>query len=301
MRFPSVLWVALLVGLAACAAPPPQPTPMPTTMLATPPEGLFYGQGTACFAGHYAGPIGLEVGGRGQMLAQFITSDDARVMYGEAAIDLHLLETFTVLEGPTCWQMRATSSTAIITQGRLWRVRAESRDLEGWISEYARTIIGVDYLVAPLEGDSPGIVAGNALPEPASFSGVFGGGVDDKVQPITHTIEFADYGYVAITIQTTPPDTGNPDLARLIADCRVSSYILVEPVVSMLSPTHKTTLELLGPTMVAYGETIDRLFVEPDVRLFTLEAIYTAETTPPATPYNCSGLSYTLTVTPVSP
>jgi hypothetical protein len=60
-------------------------------------------------------------------------------------------ETVTVVDPvPACWQMPAASNNQ--TEYRLWHVRADQ--LDGWVSEYSRNLLGTFYNIEPLDAAS---------------------------------------------------------------------------------------------------------------------------------------------------
>ncbi|MEZ4669226.1 MAG: hypothetical protein R3E39_15065 [Anaerolineae bacterium] len=102
------------------------------------PEGVWnQTSADACFSNGFPASNGLAVNGTGQVNANvpngriFVST---AVRSGTLVGELLPNSQFTVLEGPSCWKVSGSSTE--VAYLRLWRVRATTGSIEGWISEY---------------------------------------------------------------------------------------------------------------------------------------------------------------------
>ena len=226
-----------------------------------------------CSSGRFREPIGLEVGGRGQFSPGNFTMDAAPEPFsGEPVGAFEPLETFVVLEGPECHANPITSNTAILQQWRQWRVRSESRDLEGWVHEYGASMVQPTfYFLTPLaDGETP-LEIGVPLSEvePVQFEGEIrlAEGLHQE-----HIVHFDDYGYVSVSMDFNAP-----------IGCEIVVY----------QPS-SGGIRIENGEMLLYGEPIERWFVEPQSYLFRMGYIW-----PGPQPDECPDVPYTLQFEPI--
>lgn len=253
----------LLILLAACQ-PDDTPTETPTLVYDN-----IYAFDEGCFVTHWAESIGITVGQQAQVIDQFATLWLRDEPFGDRTdSSLEFLEIVEVVDGPQCWQLYPSTSTALITEDRRWKVRSTTRDVEGWIDEYGRSIMGVNYQIMPINDDSPPITAGKPLSEPVQIAGNVG-------QLTTHSITFEDYGYV----------TGYIEVDK--AGCLPRVFMLVTPNLSYRPSGWKVTVYLKDDGMEVANNFVDALFVSAGIYGIQVQ---------PNTSESYSDAMYTITV-----
>lgn len=223
-----------------------------------------------CSSGRFKEPIGLEVGGRGQFSpGNYHMDADPEPFTGEPVGVFEPLETFTVLEGPECHANPITSNTAILQQWRQWRVRSESRDLEGWVQEYAALMTQPTfYFVRPLADDATPLEIGSPLTNTVEFEGEVR--LSEGLHQ-THTIHFDTYGYASVSLEFDAP-----------AGCDILAY---EP--------SSGGIRIEDGEMMHFGEPVERWFVEPEAYELRVGYIFPG-------PQECDPVPYTLRFEPLS-
>lgn len=104
------------------------------------PEGVWEqvgNTGNACYSNGFPQGYGLNAGSRGKVNTNIPNGRifvSTAVRSGQLVGELLADEVFTFLEGPSCWKVSGNGPQ--IAYLRLWRVRAEGKNIEGWISEY---------------------------------------------------------------------------------------------------------------------------------------------------------------------
>ena len=229
--------------------------------------------GPDCFSDRYRDAIGLEIGGRGQFApGNALLDADREPLANDPQGFFEPLETFTVLEGPECWAMPITSNTAILQQRRFWKVRSETRDLEGWIDEYAALMTQpTAYFAHPLAEDDTPLEMGVPLAEPLEFASEI-----QLAEGIyqTHSVPFTDSGYVSVNFAF---DASAGDA------CVLHVYV----------PSPQSIKFEDGRLHVA-GRAVERLFVNPGSYEFRVGYTWPG-------PENCPDVPYTLRFAPIMP
>lgn len=208
--------------------------------------------GDTCLQSPYPEATGLQSGGRGQVLpGNFLLDVKDNATNGRVIGQLMPQETFIVLEGPSCWRVPPTTNNR--QEWRGWRIRAEQRNLEGWIADYSWFFIGgVMYWVKPLNDDEPGVIYGDALIEPVTFNGELtwtgiGGPLEPHLKTIPYTFE--GQGYLDVSVQTDPPELTSPDsICRVFVD------------VTRADQTPPTPITVLGNDVIN-GSPLDKVWV----------------------------------------
>jgi hypothetical protein len=260
------------IMLGACAnSEPPEQTP-------TPPSDLFQ-SGEDCFSDRYRDPIGLEVGKRGQFALGNFTFDVENLPFeGETVGYFEPFETFTVLEGPVCWALPVTSNTAMTKQRRFWRVRSNSRDLEGWIDEYVWIMTqDTTYFVHPVGDDETPLEIGEPLASPIVFEDTVS--LSEGLNQ-THYPTYQDYGYVSVNLDIRlPAETA----AERPEECAIVAYV---PDIESIR-VGENSLQVMG-------RQVERLFVHPGSYEFRVGYFFPG-------PDDCPDIPYTLTFMPFAP
>lgn len=251
--------------------------------------------GDVCLQFPYPEPTGLQTGGRGQVLpGNFLLDVTDSAFKGRIIGQLTPQETFVVLEGPSCWRVQPTTNNR--EEWRGWRIRSEQRNLEGWIADYKWFFFGgVAYRVKPLNDDEPGVIYGDALIEPVTFSGELtwtgiGGPIEPHVETIPYTFE--GQGYLEVSVQTDPPELTNPD-----SICRV----VVEVTRADQTPATTIPIQILGDDII-HGSPLDKVWVSYGEYHFRVDLFFVVGA--PGTEgfkiedMTCPEATYTLTLKP---
>jgi hypothetical protein len=119
----------------------------------------------ACYDQPFAPSVGFDVGVRG-IVSQGVTAElpvsAISGVGGQALGSLQRGETFTVTDGPFCFQLVADAEQTY----RQWAVRSEATGLQGWVYEYSGSYRRLERYIGPFRGyviyDPP-----NATPRPS--------------------------------------------------------------------------------------------------------------------------------------